>query len=180
LKFAYKNLPVVAAAMLLSNHLKIELKFLTKNACLLGYNSNQFIPCLAFPRREGAYLYYDVNREVFVRSGKVVRRGFQARHDEHYAGSKEEKSSTHFYFMYPSYQGKRQAKRDKLGCFEHLTQVIAVGFDPAAEPAMHITKDRNEGGLLILSRDDERRIKSALKKDLTPVQIIPGSDCLPF
>jgi hypothetical protein len=30
LKFAYKNLPVVAVAMLLSNHLKIELKFLTK------------------------------------------------------------------------------------------------------------------------------------------------------
>ncbi len=156
--------------MLLSNHLKIELKFLTKNACLLGYNSNQFIPCLAFPKREGAYLYYDVNREVFVRSGKVVRRGFQARHDKHYAGSKEEKSSTHFYFMYPSYQGKRQAKRDKLGCFEHLTQVIAVGFDPAAEPAMHITKDCNKGGLLILSRDNERQIKSALKKDLTPVQ----------
>ncbi len=100
----------------------------------------------------------------------MVRRGFQARHDEHFMGSKEEKSSTHFYFMYPSNQGKRQAKRDKLGCFEHLTQVIAVGFDPAAEPAMHVTKDRNEGGLLILSRDGERRIKYALKKDLTPVQ----------
>jgi hypothetical protein len=98
------------------------------------------------------------------------RRGFQARHDKHYAGSKEEKLSTHFYFMYPSNQGKRQAKRDKLGCFEHLTQVIAVGFDPAAEPAMHVTKDCNEGGLLILSHDDERQMKSALKKDLTLVQ----------
>ncbi len=74
LKFAYKKLPVVAAAMLLSNHLKIELKCLTKNACLLGYNSNQLIPCLAFPRREGAYLYYDVNREVFVRSGMLNSR----------------------------------------------------------------------------------------------------------
>ncbi len=83
LEFAYKNLPVIAAATLLSNYLKIELKCLTKNACLLGYNSNQFIPCLVFPRREGAYLYYDVNREVFVRSGKVVRRGFQVRHDKH-------------------------------------------------------------------------------------------------
>ncbi len=120
--------------------------------------------------REGAYLYYDVNREVFVRSGKVVRRGFQARHDKHYAGSKEEKSYRHFYFMHPSNQGKRQAKRDKLGCFEHLTQVMAVVLDPAAEPAMHVTKDCNKGELLILSRDDERRIKSALKKDLTPVQ----------
>jgi hypothetical protein len=40
LKFVYNNLPIIAAAMLLSNRLKIELKFLTKNACLLGYNSN--------------------------------------------------------------------------------------------------------------------------------------------
>jgi hypothetical protein len=48
------------------------------------------------------YLYYDVNRKVFVRSGKVVRQGFQARHDEHLAGCKEDKSSTHFYFLYPS------------------------------------------------------------------------------
>jgi hypothetical protein len=100
--------------------------------------------------------------------------------DEHFAGCKEEKSSTHFYFMYPSNQGKRQAKRDKLGCFEHLTQVIAAGFDPAAELAMNVTKNHNKGGLLILSCDNELWIKSALVKDLTPVQKIPGNDCLPF
>jgi hypothetical protein len=100
----------------------------------------KFIPCLAFPRREGAYLYFDVNRGVFIRSGKVLRCGFQSRHDKHLAASKEEKSSSHFYFMYPSKEGKRKQKRDKLGCFKHLTQIIGAGFDPASEPAMQAIK----------------------------------------
>jgi hypothetical protein len=52
--------------------------------------------------------------------------------------SKEEKSSSHFYFMYPSTEGNRKDKRDKLGSFEHPTQVIAAGFDPTSEAAMHL------------------------------------------
>ncbi len=89
-----------------------DLKCLGKSECLLSSNANQFIPCLAFPRREGAYLYFIFYRGVFIRSGKVVRRGFQARHDEHLAASKEEKSSSYFYFMYPSREGKRKEKRE--------------------------------------------------------------------
>ena len=170
LKFAYKNLPIVAAAMILSKHLKLDLQCLGESECLLSSNANQFIPCLAFPRREGAYLYFDINRGVFIRSGKVVRRGFKSRHDEHLAASKEEKSSSHFYFMYPSKEGKRKEKRNKLGCFEHLTQIIGAGFDPASEPAMHVGKNYKEGGLLIMSKDDQQRIKSCLKKELKAVQ----------
>ncbi len=169
LKFAFKNLPVVAATMVLSNHLKIELKCLSKTACLLACNSNFFIPCQAFPRREGAYLYFNFNRGVFVQSGKVVRRGFEARHGKHLAASKEETSSTHLYFMYPSTKGKRRDKRDKLECFKHLTQVIAVDFDPTSEPATHVNKNCIEGGLLILTKDDQHCCAK-----------IPGSHCLPF
>jgi len=91
--------------MILSKHLKPDLKCLGKSECLLSSNANQFIPCLAFPQREGAYLYFDFNRGVFIRSGKVVRRGFKSRHDEYLGASKEEKSSSHFYFMYPSKEG---------------------------------------------------------------------------
>jgi hypothetical protein len=170
LKFVFKNLPVVAATMVLSNHLKLYLKCLSELSCLLACHSNHFIPCDAFPRREGAYLYYDINRGVFVRSGKVVRRGFGARHSKHLAASKEEKSSSHFYFMYPSFEGKRQEKRDKLGSFERLTQVIAAGFDPTSEHAKLVDKDYNAGGLLIMCKDDEHRIRSCLKKELTSVQ----------
>jgi hypothetical protein len=112
LKFAFKNLPIVAAMMVLLNHLKLDLKCLGKAECLLSCNCNQFIPCWAFPRQEGAYLYFDFNRGVLIRSGKVVGQGFQARHNKHLAASKEEKSSTHVYFMYPSAKGK---KKDKKG-----------------------------------------------------------------
>jgi len=170
LRFAFKNLLIITATMILSKHLKLDLKCLGESECLLSRNSNQFIPCLAFPRREGAYLYFDVNRDVFIRSGKVVRCGFQSRHDEHLAASKEEKSSSHFYFMYPSKEGKRKEKRDKLGCFEHLTQIIGAGFDPTSKPAMQVVKNYTKGGLLIMSKDDEHWIKSCLKKELTAVQ----------
>ena len=61
-------------------------------------------------------------------------------------------------------------KRNKLGCFEHLTQIIGAGFDPASEPAMHVGKNYKEGGLLIMSKDDQQRIKSCLKKELKAVQ----------
>jgi len=50
---------------------------------------------------------------VFIRSGKVVRHGFQSRHEEHFAASKDEKSASHFYFMYPLKEGKRKEKREK-------------------------------------------------------------------
>ena len=72
--------------------------------------------------------------------------------------------------MYPSKEGKRKEKRDKLGCFEHLTQIIGAGFYPASEPAMQAIKNYNQGGLLIMSKDDERQIKLCLKKELTAVQ----------
>ena len=108
LRFAFKNLPIIAATMILLKHLRLDLKCLGESECLLSSNSNQFIPCLAFPRQEGAYLYFDVNRGVFIRSGKVVRHGFQSRHEEHLAASKDEKSSSHFYFMYPLKEGKRK------------------------------------------------------------------------
>jgi hypothetical protein len=99
-----------------------------------------------------------------------VRCSFEARHCKHLATSKEEKSSTHFYFMYPLTKGKRRDRRDKLGCFKHLTQVIAAGFDPTSEPAMHVNKDCKEGGLLIMTKDDQRWITLCLKKELTVVQ----------
>jgi hypothetical protein len=72
--------------------------------------------------------------------------------------------------MYPSTEGKRKDKRDYLGCFEHLTQVIAAGFDPTSEAALHVNKECKEGGLLVMSKDDQHWIASCLKKELTAEQ----------
>jgi hypothetical protein len=170
LKLACKNLSVVASVMLLLNHLKMELKCRGEHACLLAVNTNQFTPSGAFPNPERAYLYFDGTKSVFVRSGKVVQRGFKEQGKEHLACAKEEKSLSQFYFLYPSMYGKRRDKRDKLGCFEHLTQVIAAGFDPSSEHAMILDKDHTLGGLLIMNSEDQRCIKSSLKKDLTSIQ----------
>jgi len=72
--------------------------------------------------------------------------------------------------MYPSKEGKSKEKRDKLGFFKHLTQIIGSGFDPASEPAMQAIKNYNQGGLLIMNQDDEHWIRFCLKKELTAVQ----------
>jgi len=99
MKLAYKNLAVSAACMVLSNHVKMDLKCLDESACLLAINHNNFLPTTAIQDGEGCYLYFDLNRGVFVRSGKVTRRGFVVRGDEHHKASKEAKSSSHFYFV---------------------------------------------------------------------------------
>ncbi len=87
LALAYKNLPVVAACMILSSHLAMDIKCLGRLSCLLAPNAITFIPCADNSSMicQGAYLYFDNNRGTFVRSGKVVRRGFVDRHKEHMA-----------------------------------------------------------------------------------------------
>ena len=106
LKLAWKILSVVASVMLLSNHLKMELKSLGEHACLLAVNTNPFIPSGAFPNCEGAYLYFNGNRGAFVRSGKVVRQGLKEQGEEHLTCAKEEKSSSHFTFCIHQCMGK--------------------------------------------------------------------------
>ncbi len=51
-----------------------------------------------------------------------------------------------------------------------ILPIIGAGFDPASKPAMQVVKNYNKGGLLIMSKDDEHRIKSCLKKEFTAVQ----------
>ena len=170
MKLAYKNLAVSAACMVLSNHVKMDLKCLDESACLLAINHNNFLPTAAIQDGEGCYLYFDLNRGVFVRSGKVTRRGFVVRGDEHHKASKEIKSSSHFYFVYPSKESTRADKRDKLGIFEHLTMLIGAGFNPKSHDAKLVDKDWKEGGLLIMSEDDKKYIKKSMDKDLASIQ----------
>ena len=100
--FAYANLPVVAAAMILSGHMKIDLKCLDEAESLLITDSSCFIKCETHPNDEGAYLYFDLVRRVFVRSGKVAERGYVVRGDEHLKAAKESITTSTFYRQYPS------------------------------------------------------------------------------
>ena len=48
------------------------------------------------------------------------------------------------------------------GSFESLTQVIAAGFDRSHEVASYLDRDVSEGGLLLLTADDKKNIKSSM------------------
>ena len=96
-----------------------------------GTICNTFIPCadISSVNCQGAYLYFDNNRGIFVRSRKVAWQGFVEQHKEHMAESKKDEPESDFYFLYPSKHGSRSDKWEMLGHFKNLTQVVAAGFD---------------------------------------------------
>ena len=160
--FAYNNLPVVAAVLVLSGHIKSDLECLNERDSLLCTKSNSYIKCDDCPNNEGAYLYFDTVRHVFVRSGKVGRRGFAERGADHVKGAKETRPSSVFYRLYPSKESPR-ANSKRRGHFESLIQVVAAGFDPKSEHVENLDKHYKNGGVLILTKDEERLIKSSMK-----------------
>ena len=169
LKFARKNLSVVAAVMVLSDHLKMDISCLRESDSLLTNNINSFLPCLSKPTYEGAYGEFDRNRNENTRSGKCTRRGCPVRQDEHYNEAKKKKASSHFYMMYPAEESPRAGYSCKQGFFESLTQVIFACFDPKSEAAKKLDKGVDECGLLLLSDEDKKNIRSSMK-DLASLQ----------
>lgn len=164
MKLAFQNLGVTAAYMVLANHVKGNLKCLQESDCLLATNTNNFLPCSSFPRRQGAYLFYDNNRGLFIRSGKVTGQVFEERILQHKKCAMDPIASSHFYFVYPSEESIRAEKRDKQGTFEMLSAVIAAGFDPSSDLAQSVNRNWNDGGVLILDQDNINHIKSSMKK----------------
>ena len=170
LKLAYKNLSVCAAVMILSDHVKEDLRFLGDSSCLLAI-PRFFVQCRSVPTKEGAYLYFDTNRFCFIRSGKVARRGFEVRGLEHFKESKQPTSSSNFYLLYPSVESERRSAAPAKGNFEKLDHLVAAGFVPSSTQAQSMNKDWTEGGLLILSDEDKSKIRDApAYKKLTEMQ----------
>ena len=130
---------------------------------LLVTDLSSFVKCEVHPTDEGAYLYFDTNRRVFVRSGKVVGRGFDKRDREHLLASKASTPSSNFYRAYPSKDCSRAKKCGRKGQFESLVQVVAAGFDATSEHVKYIDKDYKDGGVLILSKNEKRNIKAGMK-----------------
>ena len=87
--------------MVLVDHVKSDLTCLDNAMSLLTPDLNIFMLCTSFLQYEGACLYYDLNLGTFVRSEKVVGRGFIVRHEEHVKKSKDKRASTNFYVLYP-------------------------------------------------------------------------------
>ena len=162
MRFAYNNIPVVAAVMVLSGHLKSDLDCLNERDSLLITDSGCFVKCSETPDQEGAYLYFDMVRRVFVRSGKVAGRGFVSRGDEHIVAAKAARPSSTLYRLYPSKDSPRANKKRK-GHFESLSQVVAAGFDAKSEQADMLDKDYKNGGVFIMTEEEVNLIKSSMK-----------------
>ena len=98
---ARKNINVVAALMVLTNHVKEDLLCIQENS-ILALSEKNFIPCITHPKQQGVYAYYHTNRGGFIQSRKVTRHGFDARGNEHEKGAREEMAASNFNLVYPS------------------------------------------------------------------------------
>ena len=161
MNFVFNNLPVVAAVMVLSGHLKSDLDCLNDRDSLLITDSGCYVKCSNCADNEGAYLYFDTVRQVFVRSGKVAGRGFISRGDEHVTAAKAARPSSTLYRLFPSKESQRAGMK-RRGHFESLCQFVAAGFDPKGEHVESLDKDYKNGGLFIITKDDVSRIKNAM------------------
>ncbi len=168
--FAHSNLAVCAACMVLCNHVADDLRFLQDSDSLLPPNPHNFFQCARFPMHEGAYLYYDGNKESFIHSGKVTRRGFTVWGKEHFDESKKVKSSTHFYVLYPSNSCPRANKRGTRGTFENLQMIVGAGWDPTSDCAKMLDRSWENGGLLIFNVRESLQIRSSMGKSMTEVE----------
>jgi len=139
-----------------------QISTVNKRDSLLNTDSTSYVKCDDCPNNEGAYLYFDRVRQVFVRSGKVGGRGFIERGKDHISGAKAARPSSAFYREHPSKEPVR-TKSKRKGNFESLLQVVAAGFDPKSEHVEKLNRDFKSGGILIFDEDEECLIKSSMK-----------------
>ena len=138
------NIARIAAIMCLMGHVKEDLSCLGMGKTLLKYSKldgephhYNFVNALCPPNslREGAYLYYDRNDGIFIRSGKVSGRDFMTRHIEHKSAS-EQGVSSNFYRRYPTKAASALltsqgiGSRGRKGYFDHLMMFVGLGYDP--------------------------------------------------
>ncbi len=170
MQFASNNLAVSAACMVLSNHIKKDIKCIQDGDCILVPNTHNFYQCSLFPNREGAYLYFDSNKGCFVRSGKVTRPVFSVRGKENFEGSMKIIAGSNFYDMYPALTCSRAHNRGTRGTFDDLQQVIAAGWSPTSDTAMFLDRSRKDGGLLVFNEREKKQIRASMEKGLTDIQ----------
>ena len=160
LKWAMKNLSVVAAYMALFDHIKGDIGCLSEMSCLLSSPDKLLVCTNAEANLQGCYLYYDTNERLWIRSGKCTGRGFAARHDEHLkkALSPTNTDNSTFYDSYPSRDSQRAGSSIKDGHFEFLQQYAAAGFDATA--AAVFAKDLGNGGLFRFTDEEKKLIRN--------------------
>ena len=152
--FVQPNLPIVAAIIAAQNHLAKDLEILGNNDCLLGSVLN-FDSIEDNQSAIGTYLYFDSNRNHFIRSGKATGSTLHNRHAQHIRSATNQSTMTtsKFYRSYPAKQ-TNLPNTSRLGWFESLHPVVAFGFSPTNLDV--ITTDISEGGIIMIKEVKEK------------------------
>ena len=133
LNWARKNLALVAAYMIIADHIITDISCIDESSCIIKPPmSNSFLLCANEELAHlGCYLHYDTNKYVWIRSGSAAGAGgFGQRLDQHTkrAESNSNPDNSQFYDNYPSMKSVRSTSRGKRGMFEHLNPYIGASF----------------------------------------------------
>jgi len=154
--FFKPNVPIMAAIVVLQGHTKMDLTTIGKNDSLLG-NQRNFKLCVNDEAHfQGSYLYFDENRQQFVRSGKATGQSFQEQHKQHQAGSKLNTTKSKFYLSYPC-ETTGVSNKARRGWFQHLTHHVAFGIPPPLWE--EVCKPLDRDGIFVISDEILSRIK---------------------
>ena len=123
--------------MVLFDHVKRDLSCLDESTTLLSVPHNYLMIANVESNLQGAYLYYDMNDNKWIRSGKVTGRGFDVRHKEHQKKAKCHNHQSKFYSRYPSLESKLLKSCSRKGAFEGLVRFIACRFNPSDKKNCH-------------------------------------------
>ena len=168
LEWARRNLAVVAAYMVLLNHVKKDISLINESKCLLAKPNSSAASNYLFCTNsesllQGCYLYFDSNEEEWIRSVKVTgaNRHFEVRDKEHQkrAESDSNDDGSLFYDAYPSLKSKRAKSKIVDGYFENLQQFVGAGFQPMANVMAICQKDCSDGGVFLFTKDEVESIR---------------------
>jgi hypothetical protein len=155
-QFVRENLAVVAAYMVYAKHININLESAATrpSQCLLRspYASNNFIELTgtdAGKKLEGAYMHFDPERCVWVRTGKKTGTPFVERLKEHAKASlltDTKNLESRFYCMYPSACASVKSG-SRLGTHEQLRAYSAMGYSSGMNETWKLLEREGERSL---------------------------------
>ena len=111
----------------MAGHVKTDLDSRQVTDSLLTVCLSQFTFVEPGEEIQGAYLYYDRENGVFVRSGKAAPTFIYDRGEQHKAAAKI--SNAGFYGKYPDISNMSIRSGLRRGFFHHLQMLYAIGFD---------------------------------------------------
>ena len=155
-----KNLPPMAAIMVLFNHIKSDISCLDVNQCLLSC-SKSFLKATSgrYSGFDGCYLYYDLNNEEWIRSGKTIGRPFREREAEHKKASLLKSAvsqKTKFYNAYPSKDVLLPDESAKKGEYENLAMLVGVTYSTLFKG--NLIRDIAQGGIFHFDQEVVEKI----------------------